>query len=114
MPKIFKTWIYHETEQPKIINSDEFESYEKDGWAYTPAKFAKIKDFGIDENDPNAVQVLGEALEGVKDRLNDELNFSVMKKAQLEDYAKRHFNVDLDRRRSLKKLRAEVRELASN
>jgi hypothetical protein len=114
MSKLFKRWIYHKTNKPMIINSDEFEDYEKKGWADTPAKFAKIKDFGIDENDAAAVQVLGEALDGVKDRLNDELNFNVMKKVQLEDYAKRHFNVDLDRRRSLKKLRAEVRKLASN
>ena len=114
MPKLFKRWIYHAEHQPKIINSDEFEKYEKEGWADTPAKFAKIKDFGVDENDPAAVQVLGEALEGVGDRLNGELNIDVMKKKELEEYARKHFNVELDCRRSLKVLRAEVKELLGN
>ena len=113
MSKIFKTWIYHETNEPKIINSNEFDSYKADGWSDTPATFALIKDFGINGDDPSQVQVLGEALDGIKDRLNSELNFDVMKKAELEEYARRHFNVELDKRRNLKTLRAEVRELAS-
>jgi len=114
MPKIYKTWVYHATKKPKIINSNEFDKYEKEGWADTPAKFAKIKDFGIDENDPSAVQVLGEALQGVGNRLNGELNIDVMKKKELEEYAREHFNVELDRRRTLKVLRAKVRELLGN
>ena len=112
MANIYKQWVYHESKEPKVIDSNEFESYEKDGWADSPAKFALIADFGINGEDASQVQVLGEALDGVKDRLNSELNFDVMKKAELEEYASRHFNVDLDKRRSLKKLREEVRELA--
>ena len=27
-----KTWIYHETEQPKIIDQKEYNSYKEDGW----------------------------------------------------------------------------------
>lgn len=111
MSNLFKRWIYHAKQQPKIINSDEYEEHEKEGWADSPAKFAKIKDFGVDENDPAAVQVLGEALEGVGDRLNGELNLDVMKKKEIEEYARKHFNVELDCRRSLKALRAEVKEL---
>ena len=114
MSKIFKKWVYHKTETPKIINSDKYEEYEKEGWADSPAKFAKIKDFGVDESDPAAVQVLGEALEGVGDRLNGELNIDVMKKKELEEYARKHFNVELDCRRNLKVLRAEVKELLGN
>lgn len=112
--KIFKRWIYHAELEPKIINSDEFEAHENDGWADTPAKFAKIKDFGVDENDPGAVQALGESIDGVKDRLNGELNIDKMSKKDLEDCAKKHFNVDLDRRNGVKALRSEVRELLSN
>lgn len=37
-----------------------------------------------------------------------------MNKKELEDYAFKHFNVELDRRRSVKKLRAEVKELIGN
>ena len=114
MPKLFRRWIYHATKDPKIIMSNEYDAYEKDGWSDTPATFAKIKNFGVDEEDPSAVQVLGEAIEGVKNRLNAELNIDVMSKIQLEEYAFEHFNVNLDRRRSIKKLRAEVKELAAN
>ena len=114
MPKIYRTWIYHKTEDPKIVNQDEFESYKIKGWSDTPATFAKIKDFGIDETDASAVQVLGEAMEGVKDRLNGELNISIATKQELEDYALKHFNVDIDRRKKLIDIRKQVRELIGN
>jgi hypothetical protein len=111
MSNVFRRWIYHSTLPPQIINSDEFEKFSDDGWADTPAKFAKIKDFGVDESDASAVQVLGESIEGVKDRLNGELNLNVMNKSELEEYARDHFNVELDCRRSVKKLRSEVKAL---
>lgn len=111
MAKTFKQWIYHSTEKPKIINSDEYKKHEADGWADSPVKFAKIANFGINGDDPSEVQVLGEALKGVSDRLNGQLNIEVMKKKELEDYARDHFNVELDCRRSLKALRAEVKKL---
>ena len=111
MPKSFKKWIYHPTKSPKVINSEEFETMEASGWADSPAKFAKIKDFGVDENDPAAVQVLGEALQGVTDRLNGELNIETMNGKALEEYAREHFNVELDRRKSVKFLRAQVKKL---
>lgn len=111
MAKTFKRWIYHKTKAPKIINSDEFETMKALGWSDTPADFILISDFGIDGNDPSQVQVLGEAIQGVKDAANGALNIDIMSKKELEDYAFTHFNVELDRRRSVKKLRAEVKEL---
>jgi hypothetical protein len=111
MAKSFKQWIYHKTKSPKIINSDDFEDQKILGWSDTPADFILIADFGMDGNDPSQVQVLGEAIQGVKDAANGALNIDVMKKKELEDYALKHFSVDLDRRRSVKKLREEVKEL---
>ena len=67
--------------------------------------------FGVDEEDPAAVQVLGEALAGVGERINGELNLEVMSKKELEEYAIKHFNYDLDLRRTKKVLQAKVREL---
>ena len=32
MAKVYRRWIYHKTEEAKIINSDEFKTYEDDGW----------------------------------------------------------------------------------
>ena len=114
MAKVFKQWIYHKTKKPKIINSDEFETQKELGWSDTPADFILISDFGIDGKDPSQVQVLGEAIAGVKDAANGALNVDVMSKKQLEEYAMTHFNVELDRRRSAKKLREEVQDLIGN
>ena len=111
MKEKYRRWVYHATKQPKIIMSDEFEKHEAMVWADSPAKFAKIKDFGVDEDDLNSVQVLGEAIEGVKDAANGALNIDVMKKQELEDYAFKHFGIDIDKRRSVKKLRDEVKKL---
>ena len=107
----YKTWIYHATKAPKIIDSDQFEEMEALGWADTPAKFIKTTDFGVDPNEPEKVQALGEAIEGVKDAANGALNIDSMDKNQLEDYAKANFDVDLDKRKGMKKLRKQVKEL---
>ena len=74
MRKVFRTWIYHATKKPKVIKSDEFELFESQGWADSPAKFAKIVDFGVDEDNAQQVQALGEAIDGVKDAANGALN----------------------------------------
>ena len=109
----FTRWIYHATKDPIIIKSDEFEKYESEGWAGTPAKFAKIKDFGIDENDESAVQVLGEALEGVNDRINGELNIGRMNKDQLFDFTNKHFKCSIDMNKGVRALRKQVREMVA-
>ena len=111
MAKTFKQWVYHKTKSPKVIDSDEFETHKTMGWSDTPADFILIADFGVDGDDASQVQVLGEAIDGVKDAANGALNIDSMKKKDLEDYALKHFNVELDKKRSVKKLREEVKEL---
>ena len=111
MANIYRRWIYHATEEPKIINSDEFKDYEKDGWKDSPAEFCKTTDFGVDPKDPKKVQLLGEAIEGVADRINGELNVDVMDKEQLEMFAREHFKIELDRRKRIGTLRKQVKKL---
>lgn len=111
MSKVYRRWIYHETEKAKIINSDEFKGYETDGWKDSPAEFCKTTDFGVDPKDKEKVQTLGEAIEGVADRINGELNVEVMDKDQLEMFAREHFNVELDRRKRIGTLRKQVKAL---
>jgi hypothetical protein len=108
---MYRRWIYHKTEAPKIISSDDFKDYEGKGWKDSPAEFCKTTDFGVDHKDPAKVQTLGEAIEGVADRLNGELNLDVMDKEQLEMFAREHFNVELDRRKNIKTLRNKVKKL---
>ena len=111
MEKDFRRWIYHATEEPKIINNSEFEEYEKEGWADTPAKFVKMDEVGIDADDPAMVQQFGEAVEGVKNSLNGALNLEAMNKDELEAYAMEHYGVELDKRKNNKKLLKQVKEL---
>jgi hypothetical protein len=106
-----RCWVYHETEEPKVVDYSEREEYYANGWADTPAKFANIADFGVDADDELGVQVVGEAIEGVKDMANGALNIDEMGKDDLKEYAKKHFAVDIDKRSRVKKMRDQVKEL---
>lgn len=116
----FRRWIYHATEEPKIINSDEFESYESEGWADSPARFLNLEDVGIDKEKTDAgdeqetakAQQALDAVEGVVQSINGALNLELMNKEELEDYAREHFGVELDRRKRIKTLLKQVKELA--
>lgn len=111
MANIYRRWIYHATEEPKIINSDEFKGYEDKGWKDSPAEFCKTTDFDVDPKDKEKVQALGEAIEGVADRINGELNVDVMDKEQLAMFAKEHFKVDLEMNKRVGTLRKQVKKL---
>lgn len=106
-----KCWVYHKTKEPMIIDADEAEDYYQNGWADSPAKFVKVTDFGIDPDNEADVQALGESIEGVKDMLNGSLNLEGMDKDELEEYAQKHFGVDLDKRKKPEKLRAQIQAL---
>ena len=111
MANIYRTWIYHKKEEAKIINSDEFDSYKEKGWEDSPSCFVKTTDFGVNPKDKEKVQALGEAIEGVADRINGELNVDVMDKEQLAMFAKEHFKVDLEMNRRAGTLRKQVKKL---
>ncbi len=108
-----RRWIYHETEDPIIIDNKEFEDYKEDGWKDSPASFIKLTDVGIDPDDAMAVQIFGESVEGVKNSLNGALNINKMTKKELEEYASEHFSTELDRRQKISTLRAQVNVLVS-
>jgi hypothetical protein len=115
----YRQWIYHETEQPKIIDSDDLASYVEDGWADSPAQFLKLESVGLDkdkiaagdEEEAAKAQQALDAVEGVVASLNGALNLEKMKKAELEAYALEHFGVDLDKRRTKKALIKQINEL---
>ena len=80
-------WIYHKTEQPRIANvGDPFE----DGWSEHPPGLLTT-DFGIDKDDIQGVQMLGETIEGMKDCLNGALNLEFMLNKELREFAQFHF-----------------------
>ena len=115
----FKRWIYSETKDPRIINDSEFEKFEALGWADSPAKFLKLAVVGIDQEkidsgdaeEAGKAQQVFDTVEGVKESLNGALNLNEMSKQELEDYAKEHFGVDLDRRTKPDKMVLKIRAL---
>lgn len=115
----FKQWIYHETKQPKIIQSDDFEDHEALGWADSPARFLKLESVGIDKKKVDAgdeqelekAQQALDAVEGVVASLNGALNLESFNKDELEIYARDHFSLELDKRRSKKRLIEEIKTL---
>lgn len=82
-----RTWIYHETEEPKIVNTDEAQAFYDDGWKDSPRYFVKTTDFNVEPDDAIKVQQLGETIEGVKDALNGALNLGEMTAKELLEYA---------------------------
>ena len=119
MSKDFKRWIYSETKEPRVINDSEFEKFEALGWADSPAKFLKLESIGIsqkkiddgDESEKDKAQQALDVVEGIKESLNGSLNLDSMNKQELEDYAKEHFGVDLDRRTKPDKMIKKIRAL---
>ena len=105
----YRTWIYHATEEPKIIDSDDFESHKEDGWCDSPAFFLKPEDFGIDKDDEVANQNVADTIEGVKDSMNGALNLKNMKRYELDEYALEHFGIEPNPSKKHKQVLREVR-----
>ena len=108
-----RTWIYHKTEEPQIIDSDDVETYHADGWRDSPAPFLDIKDFDIDPEDAVSIQQLGDTVQGICDSMNGALNIDTMTDLELEEYASEHFGKDINPtgRKRTKTLRKACKEL---
>lgn len=119
MKEDFERWVYHETKSPKIIKDSEFEQVQAEGWADSPAKFLKLESIGIsqakiiggDEEEAAKAQQAFDAVEGVKESINGALNLKRMNKKQLEEHAKEHYGVDLDRRLTPNKMIKQIEAL---
>jgi hypothetical protein len=119
MTENYKTWVYHATKAPKVIDSSEFEQMTALGWADSPAIFLKLETIGIsqekikngDVDEAAKAQQALDAVEGIKDYMNGSLNFNKMNKQELEDFAKHHFGVDLDRRQKPNKMIKQIKDL---
>lgn len=90
-----KCWIYHATEEPKIVEAEDAQAFYDDGWKDSPRYFVKTTDFNVDPDDEVKVQQLGESIEGVKDALNGALNLGEMSHKDLDEYADIHFGREL-------------------
>lgn len=117
MTKEYRCWVYHPEQEPKIVTKSEAESLYLNGWFDSPAGFVKTTQFGIDPEDEVNVQALGDTIEAIASKLNDELNFDIMTKKELDAYAQEHFDVEFDLRtyrgeKGHARLIEEVKDLA--
>jgi hypothetical protein len=107
-----RTWIYHPSEEPRVIDQADYDQYYAQGWRDSPASFANVAAFGINPDDPVAVQQVGDAVQGVADALNGALNLNEMEKDEILLYAETHFNRDLSPQKlGLNALRAKVQAM---
>jgi hypothetical protein len=113
MSKPFRTYIYHATEEPKVVLSDEAEEYYEKGWADTPAKFkTAVEITGADLDDKEQVEQAEKAVEGVKDSINGALNLDLMNVKQLKSYAQKHYGKKFKGNVSKKTALTEIKKLA--
>lgn len=119
MAKDFRRWVYHETEQPKIIHDSEFEQYESEGWKSTPAAFLTYDDVGIDkdaaiEGDMGEImkgQQVKDAIDGVSEAVNGMLNLEIMTKVQLVEFAEKHLPGKVKKSLSKQAMINKIKEL---
>ena len=110
----FKTWIYHKSKKPKVIMQSDYDELYQLGWRDTPAAFLKLETLGIEKHETEKAQQALEMVGGVVRSLNGSLNIDTMSKQELEDHMKEHFNVDIDRRKKIKDLRAQARAIIND
>ena len=114
----YRRWVYHETEAPKIVEGDQVEAHYSSGWADSPARFLKLESVGIDkaktdagdEQETRKAQSVLDSVQGITESLNGALNLDDMDKSELEDYAREHHSIELDKRRSKSNLVKQIRE----
>jgi len=115
--KEFKRWVYHKTKEPKIINDSEFERMEAEGWADSPAEFMDLTLVGLDlakiaagdEAEIAKAQQAKDAVEGVRDSLNEQLNLEKMTKQEVKDHAARHLGLTLDNKKTKNTMVKEIK-----
>lgn len=105
-------WVYHKTEEPKIIKDEEFEKHETEGWRDTPAAFLDVKKvFNVDPEDKLSVQLVGQAVEGMAKMLNQEINVDTCDdRSDLLDYADKRFNLNFSGYKKIETIRRKIKE----
>lgn len=89
-----QTWIYHRTEQPKIIDSRDLKEHLENGWAESPAEFTDLSKV-IDMGNETEVQMVGEVMDEMVTRANDALAAKTVNRKRLCDLAQK-YGVDSD------------------
>jgi hypothetical protein len=107
-----RVWIYHKTEEPRVVTVTEAREYYNKGWADTPAAFLE-KDSEKGTEKPALTPEVEATIDVVRAAINGALNLDNMTKAQLIDYGKgppwcMDFGPDMLKAEILEKIKAEV------
>jgi hypothetical protein len=107
----WECWVYHPTEGRRVVTVGEARKLCAEGWFDNPGKFTKVSALGLKDPTDAELQDVADAIQGIVDHLNGALNLHRMTKMQLSEYAAYHFGIELDRRKALAALRAEVKTM---
>lgn len=118
MTNTFKMWIYHATKEPKIIDSEALETMQAQGWADSPAEFMDLTVVGLDlakiaagdKEEIAKAQQAKDAIEGVKESLNGQLNLSQMSKSDAIEYAHDHLGLEIDKKKTKNTIIKEIKK----
>lgn len=110
-----KTWRYHATLAPKIVEietEEEEKALEADGWYDTPAKCKGFLDkVGVDADNALQVQYVGDVVEQTAETLNLLENIDDLDKAGLLRLAKLRFTEDWSNKRmGVDKMRVAIKK----
>ena len=120
-----KSWIYHRTKEPKIVDDLELAEYFRDGWADTPAAFNEAEESFLREEEPEPEEDLDffevefETEEEAEDTPDEsficasenELSLEMMTKKELQEFCQKHFEVTLPHRLGRDMMEERVRDL---
>ncbi len=104
-------YVYHKSLKPKVILRVRLDTWTGDGWCDSPLTLVKLTDFGVDPDDEQKVQALGQCMQGVRDYCNCAINVSIMNRADLIGCAQTHFDKDFELDMRVKPMRQQLKEL---
>lgn len=108
---IYKIWLYHAEQEPKIFDSSEVEALEAEGWKDSPAKCDGFLDkINVDSKNKLQVQFVGEVTEATTDILNLEENIESLDREEIIKLAHLRLQEDWSKRRGLEKMRSSLRD----
>ena len=90
-----RAYVYHATEPPKMVYSEDVQEWYDKGWKSSPAYFFDMKEHGLDNENEALAQATGDSIEGVKNAVNDALNLRLMTKREIVSYAKKNLKLNL-------------------
>lgn len=106
--QVMRVYLYHESKAPKVVDYIDKDNHE--GWKDSPLSFVKTTDFGVNPDETEKVQAIGESIAGITEYCNAMLNLNLMTMKELREFAKKHFNGKIkakSKRALIKKIEAE-------